>query len=227
MELTYQLIRSRKRKKTLSMKITGAGEVVIQAPYNTPAHEIDAFFERKEVWLRKKLKQLKDSPPPRPAGHLASGAELLFLGTSYPLIIEDIENHSELFLLQDGRFLLNNRVRRHGKALIRAWYEGKAKAYFPDRVEEFSRMWGLRPEGLRISNAASRWGSCSPRNVLSLTWRLMMAPPSVIDYVIIHELAHIREKNHGRSFWALVAKMMPEHETHRGWLRKNGHRLNI
>ncbi len=225
MELEYQLIRSRKRKKTLSLKITGTGTVVIQAPYHTPVGEIASFFERKKDWIREKIKQINEFPAVDSPSPLAPGKPFLFLGKPYSLEIDDHGSQVELFTLRDEQFILNGRIRRHGKDIIRAWYEAQARAYLPARVEYYSRLWELKAAGLRISNAGSRWGSCSHRDVLSFTWRLMMAPPPVIDYVVIHELAHIREKNHAHSFWTLVSRIMPDYEIHKHWLRKNGYRL--
>ena len=108
-----------------------------------------------------------------------------------------------------------------------AWYKGKAKAYIEERVRHYSGVLNLYPEHVRIGSARSRWGSCSHKNHLSFTWRLIMAPHSVIDYVVIHELAHIKEKNHSNRFWNLVEEIVPDYGTHRKWLRKKGHLLNI
>jgi hypothetical protein len=96
-----------------------------------------------------------------------------------------------------------------------------------ERIRHYSGMIGLYPDRLRISNARFRWGSCSRDNSLSFSWRLAMAPSLIIDYVVVHELAHIKEKNHSRSFWALVETMMPDYRKHRHWLKENGHLLDI
>jgi len=209
------------------MKITETGTVVIQAPHHTPEREINAFIEKKRAWVQAKIELIRDLPTKPAERELQTGRQMLFLGVSYPLEVKDPDHHTDLFSLQDQQFVLNARVLMHGRAVIRSWYETQARAYLPGRVAYFSAEWEMAISGIRISNAGSRWGSCSPRNLLSFSWRLMMAPPAIIDYVIVHELAHIREKNHARPFWAVVANMMPEYETHRGWLRKNGHRLTI
>ena len=227
MEINYQIIRSRKRRKTLSLKITAQGAVVIQAPYHTPPEEIALFFARKKAWLEEKLLQFRELAAPPPSQPLISGQALLFLGVSYPLIVGNQGSQVELFTLKERHFVLNSRVVHHGRALARSWYEAQARIYLSQRIGDYEKTWDLRPRGVRISNAASRWGSCSPMNLLSFTWRLMMAPPHVIDYVIVHELAHIGEKNHSRRFWDLVSRMMPDYQTHRRWLREQGHRLRL
>lgn len=224
-ELSYRLIKSRKRKKTLSLTITETGDIVVQAPYHMPVGEIDAFFKRKKHWIEDKLRQLQERPSAPLSGSLTNSRSLLFQGKAYPLVLKSDGLPAELFTFIDGRFNLNSRILHHRKAIVRAWYEGQARAYFPQRVTHYGTLFGLQASGIRISRAQSRWGSCSPKNVLAFTWRLMMAPPPVIDYVVIHELAHIREKNHSRSFWSLVAAMMPEYAAHRQWLKTHGHQL--
>ena len=224
-EIPYQLIRSRKRVKTLSLKITAAGTVVVQAPYHTPTAEIGSFIERKKRWVLEKLQDFANSRQAAPPKALAPGDSILFMGVSYPLVINDDGNDIALFCLQDGRFILNGRVLHHGKALIRSWYERQAKDFFSARVAHYSQIWEFEARAIRISQAQSRWGSCSPDDRLAFAWRLIMAPPTVIDYVVVHELAHIREKNHSRRFWQVVEKIMPDYEKQRIWLRENGHRL--
>lgn len=225
--LSYRLVRSRKRKRTLSLMVTGKGEIVIQAPYATPAGEIDAFFTRKRQWLDEKLRQIQERPAPHFSGVGMGKDALYFLGKTYPIVLRDGGLRADLFTLADGRFILDSRIHYHRQAIIRAWYEKQAAAYIPERVEHFGRSFGLRATGIRISRAQNRWGSCSAKDVVAFAWRLMMAPPEVIDYVVVHELAHIRQKNHSRAFWSLVAAMMPDYATERQWLKSHGHELSL
>jgi predicted metal-dependent hydrolase len=94
-------------------------------------------------------------------------------------------------------------------------------------VNLYAAQYGLRYEKIRITSAQTRWGSCSPKGTLSFTWRLVMAPLEVIDYVVIHELAHLRVKNHSKTFWAEVESMLPDYTRHVAWLRKNGKFLTL
>lgn len=85
----------------------------------------------------------------------------------------------------------------------------------------------VRPEKLRISSARTRWGSCSAKGTISLTWRLVMAPPEILDYVIVHELAHLKVKNHSSAFWKVVETYLPGYQNQRKWLKQNGHTLDL
>jgi len=111
--------------------------------------------------------------------------------------------------------------------LFQKLYRKLARAYLRRRLEQLARLNGFNFKKFRLSSARTRWGSCSAKGTISLTWRLILAPPEIIDYVIIHELAHTREKNHSRAFWNLVAKHLPDFRQRRRWLKQNGFRLNI
>ena len=91
----------------------------------------------------------------------------------------------------------------------------RAKAYLPARTEYFAELMGVRPTGIRISSAKKRFGSCSPKNSISYSWQVMLYPDELVDYVIVHELAHIKHKNHGKDFYAFIASVMPDHKERR------------
>jgi predicted metal-dependent hydrolase len=224
MELTYQLVRSRKRKKTLSLTVKPGGMLVIQAPYPVPQVEIDRFFQRKLPWIHQKLSSLALQVPreiPRSEA-LAAGDQALFLGAAYPVIINGINLNGDHLNFDGSRFILSPSAAAVGKESLRTWYRQEASLFLPDRVRVYEGIMGCNSRSIRISRARSRWGSCSADNRLAFSWRLMMAPLSVIDYVVVHELAHIREKNHSPRFWSLVGKICPDYKDQRRWLRNAG-----
>ena len=96
-----------------------------------------------------------------------------------------------------------------------------------ERVEFFAHAQGFKVKKIRISSARTRWGSCSAKGTLSFTWRLVMAPPDVIDYVVVHELCHLKELNHSKAFWAQVEAILPDYKTRRKWLKDNGAKLHL
>jgi predicted metal-dependent hydrolase len=96
-----------------------------------------------------------------------------------------------------------------------------------DRVKIFSDQYGFAPKRVRISSAKTRWGSCSPDGTLNFTWRLVMAPLDVVDYVVVHELVHLRVKDHSEKFWREVEKVLPEYRVQRTWLRTHGEKLTL
>jgi len=225
-ETRYELQRSRKRKKTISLQVRRDGTVVVQAPLRTPKSEIERLIEKKKSWLRKRLQEQRE----RGEKSFADGETFLYLGQSYPLVILDPrgDGHQVLPLTFSGqRFLLRGDHAADARFLFTEWYRERAGAYIPDRVRHFSTALGSFPRGVRISSAACRWGSCSIDNRLFFSWRLVMAPPPVIDYVILHEFSHLYEKSHSRRFWNILEAVLPDYEKYRIWLRENGHLLTL
>jgi len=111
--------------------------------------------------------------------------------------------------------------------LFRTWYRARAREVLEERVEHFARRMGLAVLGVRITEAKERWGSCSVSGTLNFAWRLVTAPIGIIEYVVVHELAHLVEMNHSRRFWEQVGRILPDYAERRAWLRKNEHRLSL
>jgi predicted metal-dependent hydrolase len=105
------------------------------------------------------------------------------------------------------------------------WYRREARSRIASAADQEGERLGLRPRSLAIRDQRTRWGSCSSTGALSFNWRLVLAPTPVLRYVVVHELCHLREPNHSRSFWSLVAKALPGYEAQRAWLRAHGHEL--
>lgn len=226
-ELSYLLVRSAKRKKTISLQLKKDGSVVIHAPRRIPEREINLFFHSKKDWLQKKLRESQDIRAEKDVKKFIPGEIFHFLGSPYPLIADDGGNGGDRLTFTGLQFILAKENAHQAEVLFVAWYKKKAKEYIEERVRHYSGVLKLYPGLVRIGSARSRWGSCSPNNHLSFTWRLIMAPCSVVDYVVVHELAHIKEKNHSNRFWNLVEEIVPDYGTHRRWLRKKGCLLNI
>ena len=106
--------------------------------------------------------------------------------------------------------------------LFEQWYRQQARTVFTERVELYAQKYGFEYAKIRISSARTRWGSCSSKGTLSFTWRLVMAPLEIVDYVVVHELSHLREHNHSKAFWAQVAAILPDYKSRRKWLKVNG-----
>ncbi len=226
MSITYTINRSRKRKKTISLQIRDEAQVVISAPYFTNDEEINRFVEEKQNWINKTIRKHKEDSLKNTAKEFNSGEHFFYLGQPYPLEVffEPFENAGVVFW--NNCFYLNAKENKDlKKHYFVSWYKNKARDFIHQRVDFFSGMLKLQPENIRITSAESRWGSCSGDNNLAFSFRLIMAPPAVIDYVIVHELAHIKEKNHSPKFWQRVEAVMPEYRKHRRWLRDNHHKF--
>lgn len=224
MNIQYSLRRSKKRKKTISLHIGSHSEVVVYAPQYTPISEINRFVAEKQSWIDKMARQQASRQVLQTARTYTTGESFYYLGQPYPLesYFEPLEN-TGVFLWQN-RFFLNcpeNMDLKKGNFI--AWYKKKARQYLCERVDFYERMLKLKSGGLRITSAETRWGSCSHDDRLSFSFRLIMATPAVIDYVVVHELTHIREKNHSAKFWNLVTETIPDYQARQLWLREHHH----
>jgi predicted metal-dependent hydrolase len=226
MTVPYILRRSRKRRKTISLQITRQSGVIVSAPYFTPAKEINSFIEQKYDWIQKSIQKQRENPLASEEKSYESGENFYYLGTPYPLEVFYQHDLPVGLVFWRSRFYLNCQDDPEGrKRYFIEWYKTRAGKYFAGQVEDLSRRLQLLPQGVKITSAQTRWGSCSGENNLAFSFRLIMAPPSVIDYVIVHELMHIKEKNHSPRFWKLIESAMPEYKSHRHWLKENGHKF--
>ncbi|MFA4888149.1 MAG: SprT family zinc-dependent metalloprotease [Candidatus Omnitrophota bacterium] len=150
--------------------------------------------------------------------------EFLYLGNAYKLYLTDKQRPALCF---DNRFLLDRNYRSNQKNEFLRWYKEQARLKIGERAELYSVIAGLKYKKINISNARTRWGSCSAKGRLNFSWRLIMAPIKVIDYVVVHELTHLTIMNHSKKFWQEVAIILPDYKSYRKWLRKNGHLLAV
>ncbi len=198
------------------------GQLVVRAPMRMPLHLVEHFVQKKSDWiLRKQELSRRRIPEPK---KFTDGEEFLFLGRLYPLrIYEDIP--AAVVLEQDLR--ISRQVLENPVARIEDWYKTQAHTWIAERAGYFAAVTRLYFKSLRLSNAQSRWGSCSHQGALNFSWRLIMAPPRVVDYVIVHELMHLKHKNHSARFWEAVQAVLPEYKEDERWLKENGYRLVI
>jgi hypothetical protein len=227
MSLSYTLIRSRRRKKTLSIQVEGDGTVIIRVPYRTPSSDIDCFFREKRQWLLKTIGRRQQRNSDRPVRSFIPGERFDYLGDGFPLNLRKCDDPGEALAFTGREFLLKPAALSQVRVLFLLWYQKQARLHLEGRVRSFSAMLGLSPSRVSIHNARSRWGSCSPDDRLRFTWRLIMAPPAIIDYVVVHELCHMTVRNHSGRYWRLVEQILPDYKQSRAWLRDHGHRLML
>jgi hypothetical protein len=220
------LIRSKKRRKTISLHIKEDGKIVIYSPYNAPKWEIEKFIKEKQLWIVEKISE-KEKRIKEVEKAFLPGEKFLYLGEYYPLEMQDSGNCGSPLRLSFGKFIIDKDHIEGARDLFVQWYKREAKEKVFGRINYYSHRLYLFPKRIRITNAKSRWGSCSPDNRLSFSWRIIMASLTIIDYILIHELGHIREKNHSKRFWTYLESILPDYRRHRLWLKENGHLLQL
>jgi predicted metal-dependent hydrolase len=216
-----KLIRS--HRKTIGLQITNDACLIVRAPYFTSEAHIYKLIQRKESWIKSKLAYFKERQKGSLPRKFTPGEQFLFLGQSYSLVA--IEDLPKAVVLEDS-LMISQMVLGNAKDHLECWYKARALDYITPRVRHFAQIAGLNYSSIRINNATTRWGSCGYKDTLNFTWRLIMAPARVVDYVIIHELMHLKQKNHSHKFWAEVSNMMPDYKKEEHWLKHNSHLLN-
>ncbi|MEK9776223.1 MAG: SprT family zinc-dependent metalloprotease [Quisquiliibacterium sp.] len=211
----------RTKRKTIGLLIDERG-LVVSAPKWVPQSEIDAMLQERARWIGRKLVEWREHAARRErlAVRWEHGACLPFLGTSLTLRIDPAYQGSAGL---EGTELILALPPGAGSEQIRdsaqAWLQQQARAHFGPRIEHFSSLLGTRPTRWGLSSARTRWGSCDADGSIRLNWRLIHFPVEIIDYVIAHELAHLRELNHSEGFWRTVGQLFPDFQRVRGMLR--------
>ena len=216
-----QIVRS--KRKTLALIVKPDGSLIVRAPLRTPEKSIREFIENHTPWIKKKQAEALSNVPPTPRQYVP-GELFMYLGIAYRL---EIVNGQKPALLLEGNFKLAESAQNQAALVFERWYRAEARQILADRVKHYACQHNLQYKKMRITSARTRWGSCSPNGSLNFSWRLIMAPIEVVDYVVVHELAHTVFHNHSRRFWNKVEKIMPGYKERRKWLRKNGQQLML
>jgi predicted metal-dependent hydrolase len=216
----HKLVRS--KRKTLTLIVENDGTLTVRAPLRMQEADIWRFIEVKTDWIERKQAGVRKEA--ELLHQYVDGETFMYLGKEIPL---RIVSNKKPALVMDRFFELTRSAQPRAESVFETWYKKRARAVFTERVEFFAREHGFNVRKIRISSARTRWGSCSTKGTLSFTWRLVMAPLDVIDYVVVHELCHLKELNHSKAFWTQVEAILPDYKTRRKWLKNNGAKLHL
>jgi len=220
--MDFDIIRS--RRKTVAVEITKDGEVLVRAPLRLARREVLAFVHQNHAWITRKLDQARARKGQITLRQFRDGEAFPFLGEQHRL---RFVAGADYLCKQNGEFHLGIELSSRAGDLFRTWYRARAREILEERVAHFALLMGLACRSVRITDARERWGSCSAAGTLNFAWRLTMAPPPIIDYVIVHELTHLVEMNHSRRFWERLGRILPDYARRRKWLRENEHLLTL
>ena len=211
-------------RKTISLQITEYAELIVRAPYGVKEKEIQEVIRKHSDWIRKKKQEMLSKDPKFARKQFVNGEGFFYLGKHYKLRI--VDGGEDRLTLQD-QFILPSDSLHRARDIFLAWYRNAALVKLTERADVISQSTGLKYYSIKITNAEKRWGSCGMKGMLNFSWRLAMAPVSVIDYVVLHELVHTAVKNHQRSFWNRVEAFMPDYRKKNEWLKQNGYLLRL
>jgi predicted metal-dependent hydrolase len=218
-----QLIRSKRR--TIGIEINREGKLIVRAPMRCSQKAIDSFINTKWRWILKHQRVIKERVKHITPLRFVDGEKIHFLGDVYPLKIVECKEYVLRF--ENNTFFLSSDSVEYGRDIFIEWFRRQGKVRIPQRVEEFAQVYGFKYHQVKITKALKRWGSCTAKGNLNFTWRLMMTPPEIIDYIIVHELAHLKQLNHSKRYWEIVEAIMPDYREREKWLSENGVKMII
>lgn len=218
-----KLIRS--NRKTIALQIDENAQLIVRAPYNVSQRRINRFIEEKRRWIIKtKQKAIQKNKEVIKNQEFRDGRKVLLLGSEYKMRLNgkiDAIGIEANYLEFPFKHIVD------AEEYLAGWYKKKAKEIIIPRVEQYAEALKLKYNKIGITSAKKRWGSCNTKGNINFAYRLVMAPPSIIDYVIVHELMHLKELNHSAKFWVLVETAIPDYKARRKWLKDNQHRFLI
>ncbi len=215
-------IRVHPRARAYRLRLENAGEARLTVPPHGNRAEAEAFIHRHRAWLEARLKR---APKPLP---FVEGAIVPLRGVDHRIVATGrVRGTVEATAENDEPILLVPGAPAHLGRRLTDWLRREAERDLSERAAIHAAGLGVRPKGLSLRGQSSRWGSCSNKGRLSFNWRLVLAPPFVLDYVAAHEVAHLKEMNHSPAFWTAVERMLPDYKRGRAWLRAHGGELMV
>ncbi len=224
-DIAYRLKKS--ERKTTSIYIERDGSVSVLAPAPFEHDKIEQIIEKKRRWIYRNLAEWEDLNRTRVHREYVNGESFLYFGRRYRLQLIDVKHEhgirqSEPLKFSNGQFCLRKDAIQNAPEHFKQFYKVKLQKRLKERVHLYQPKMGTEPADVKVMELQHRWGSCTAKKTLNFHWKCAMLPLSVLDYVVVHELAHIKELSHSPAFWRHVEKVMPDYEIHKSWLKFNG-----
>jgi len=228
-DIDYKLLPGSTRKTT-DIVIERDGIVTVRPPIGHTPEQVDKVVDSKRAWIYRNLAEWRDLNSSALVRRWVNGETFLYLGRGYRLSLA-AKQEADL-LLKDGRFCLRRAIIENGgepaaKKAFEIYYTDKGLQRIKQRVQQFAPKVGVKPQTVILKDMGYRWASCGKSNTLAFHWKCMMAPAKIIDYFVVHELCHIRHRNHSDAYWNEVDKVMPDYAERKEWLRRNGAGLDL
>ena len=219
-----------RNRKTLAIQIEPLDNILVISPEGLPEDVIKEKVKSKGRWIIKKLLDFKDIGYIPFNREFVNGESFMYLGRNYSFQI--IINKD---LLRPKVELIEGKIRVYTptkdqdilKKAVKKWFRKEAKKIISKRIEFYKPKFSIEPRQIKIKEQKRRWGSCTPKSDLLFNWRAVMAPSSVIDYIIVHELSHLVHKNHSSKFWKSVESIIPDYKDRKKWLKDYGVRMDL
>jgi predicted metal-dependent hydrolase len=221
-DLRFEVVLSAHRQ-TMELSVEREGALVIRAPERATAERLRAFIRQKRSWVYRKLADKDALRHAVPVKEYVTGEGFPYLGRSYRLLLVDAQ-HAPL-RLDAGRFRLLRSEAHRGREHFVRWYSEHGRVWLGARVAALAPRVGVKAADVGVRDLGYRWGSCGRSGTLHFNWKTVLLPPSIVEYVIVHELVHLHERNHTPEFWRMAKRIMPDYVRRKAWLAEHGSML--
>jgi len=224
------VVRRSERRRTVGLTVERDGSVVAAAPAGTALEEVSRLLRLREVWIHTALAQRAAMTADAPTKEYVTGEGFLYLGRHYRLRVIQAGAQADAIpelLLCHGRFHLRSDCANRGRESFIRWYSRHAQAWISARLQPLQRRVGVEANQVAVMDLGYRWASCSEGGRLNFHWRVILLPPELVTYLVLHELCHLLEHNHSDRFWSLVRRVEHDFERKERWLRENGARYRL
>lgn len=226
-DIDYTIARSA-RRRSISIEIR-AGKVVLRAPIDVADSVLLAFLQQKMAWVKRKVAEQQTRALVIPERHYAEGLLLPFMDQTLSLVIgigkvaavQRVDNNLHVLLSNRSAHPREQQIKR----LVSRWYEQQALQLLTQKTLMLSSSLNLSCTQVTIKATRSKWGHCTSRGAIQYNWQILLAPEPIVDYLVVHEVSHLRHPNHSAEFWGLVASICPDFKQRRAWLKHQGSQL--
>ena len=222
-DIQYSLKKSDRKTTSIYIERDGSVSVLAPAPFDT--NKIEQILEKKRSWIYKNLAEWQDLNRTQIQRKYVNGESFLYLGRNYRLQI--VKEQEVPLKFKNGYFLLRKNAVSDAPSHFKQFYKEKLLKKLGERVEHYGPKASLVPTTIKVLELKNRWGSCSAKGAINFHWKCAMLPMSVLDYVVVHELGHLKQPNHSPAFWRLIEKVIPGYDEQKTWLKFHGSGMSL
>ena len=225
----YYTVRRSSRAKHLGLRVhCNSAELEVVVPGGYDLGQLETILQYKQDWILDQINRFQQRKKPVQPGQ-EGGKRVYYRGRTCEVVTRVEQGNKRFVFLSEGKFtvIVPAGAEKEAGAVLEEWFRAAARQVITQRVEIISKALKLNYNRIFIRDQKTRWGSCSQKRNMNFNWRLIMAPPEVLDYIVVHELMHLIELNHSPKYWQLVAGVCPDYQAHRTWLKKYGSYLTL
>lgn len=219
-----------KKRKTLKISIEENGEVKVEAPINVNNQEILRVIKSKAKWIISKQEEIERINNEKVTREATYGKSYLYLGKYYSLklIVDENIKNTSVELQRENLIVISNTYDEEKiKFAIKKWYKEKTLERAKERISYYENYFSHKVKDIKVKEQKARWASCTYDNKILFNYRIIMAPDYIFDYIVVHEMCHMKHKNHSKEYWQSVGEVLSDYKERKLWLRKNGIRLTL